>query len=128
MRLLQFHTPYIYVLVLCLKVGPFIIYEYCSNGQLRDYLESMRDQVTVETQERLLRFGLGVARGMDYLSQRKVRLKTNCYISTIDSSGYISIIDTSNYISIIWYILSAFSGSGSKAGDYGVYLCQKGEY
>ncbi|XP_053373176.1 fibroblast growth factor receptor-like isoform X2 [Mercenaria mercenaria] len=53
-------------------VGPFIIYEYCANGQMRDYLETMKNNVTLETLELQLRFGLGVARGMDYLAQRKI--------------------------------------------------------
>ncbi|XP_053373171.1 uncharacterized protein LOC128546533 [Mercenaria mercenaria] len=53
-------------------IGPFIIYEYCANGQMRDYLETMKNSLTVETLEQQLRFGLGVARGMDYLAQRKI--------------------------------------------------------
>ncbi|XP_060564264.1 fibroblast growth factor receptor 3-like [Ruditapes philippinarum] len=32
----------------------------------------MKDNITVETLERQLRFGLGVVRGMDFLAQRKV--------------------------------------------------------
>lgn len=39
---------------------------------MRDYLEKMKTNATVETQEQQLRFGLGVARGMDYLAQRGV--------------------------------------------------------
>ncbi|XP_053391930.1 uncharacterized protein LOC123531686 [Mercenaria mercenaria] len=54
------------------EIGPFIIYEFCSNGQLRDYLQTLRTNLTLETQERLQRFGLGVARGMEHLAQRKI--------------------------------------------------------
>lgn len=53
-------------------VGPFIILEYCSNGTLKDYLETAKNLATVEMQERLLRFGLGVAGGMEYLAGRKI--------------------------------------------------------
>lgn len=53
-------------------IGPFIIYEYCSNGPMRDYLHTLKNNVSVETHEQLLRFGLGIARGMDYLALKKI--------------------------------------------------------
>ncbi|XP_052812774.1 uncharacterized protein LOC128240260 isoform X2 [Mya arenaria] len=53
-------------------MGPFIIYEYCSNGQLSDYLQAMKSNMTLESQEILYRFGLGVARGMEYLAGKEV--------------------------------------------------------
>ncbi|XP_052278483.1 LOW QUALITY PROTEIN: uncharacterized protein LOC127876968 [Dreissena polymorpha] len=53
-------------------MGPFILFEYCSNGQLNEHLTTHRQNVTIEVQELLLRFGLQVARGMDYLAQRKI--------------------------------------------------------
>ncbi|XP_053373157.1 uncharacterized protein LOC123531756 [Mercenaria mercenaria] len=54
------------------EIGPFIIYEYCSNGKLSDYLQTLKTNLTIETQERLQRFGLGVARGMEHLAQRRI--------------------------------------------------------
>jgi hypothetical protein len=59
-------------------VGPFIIYEYCKNGQLSEYLQNIKD-LTLEENERLQRFGLGVARGMEHLAQRKVLLLIICF-------------------------------------------------
>ncbi|XP_052814816.1 uncharacterized protein LOC128241772 [Mya arenaria] len=53
-------------------MGPFIIYEYCSNGQLSDYLQTMKSNLTLESQEILYRFGLGVARGMEYLAGKEI--------------------------------------------------------
>lgn len=55
-----------------ISVGPFLIYEYCSNGQMRDHLEKMKTNATVETQKQQIRLGIGVARGMDYLAQKGV--------------------------------------------------------
>lgn len=53
-------------------IGPFIIFEHCRNGTLKDYLETAKNANTLEIQERCLRFGLGIARGMEYLAGRKI--------------------------------------------------------
>ncbi|XP_052809614.1 uncharacterized protein LOC128238075 [Mya arenaria] len=53
-------------------MGPIIIYEYCENGTLRDYLEKSRTNVTVQLQENLFRFGLDIAKGMEFLADRGV--------------------------------------------------------
>ncbi|XP_060604010.1 fibroblast growth factor receptor 2-like [Ruditapes philippinarum] len=54
------------------EIGQFLLYEFCSNGQLSDYLATMINQITVETHEKLLRFSLGIVKGMEYLAQRKI--------------------------------------------------------
>lgn len=56
------------------SVGPFIIYEYCEHGPLKDYLQSHRSNVTLEVQESLFRFGLAIAKGMEYLASKTVSL------------------------------------------------------
>ncbi|KAK3600804.1 hypothetical protein CHS0354_020481 [Potamilus streckersoni] len=53
-------------------IGPFMIYEYCENGSLRDYLESQRNSITMELQENLFRFGLDICKGMEFLVSRKI--------------------------------------------------------
>jgi hypothetical protein len=57
---------------LLFQVGPFMIYEYCENGNLRDYLESQRNNATMELQENMFRFGLDTCKGMEFLVSRKV--------------------------------------------------------
>ena len=56
-------------------VGPFIIYEYCEHGPLKDYLLSQKSNVTLEVQESLFRFGLDIAKGMEYLASKGVSLQ-----------------------------------------------------
>jgi hypothetical protein len=53
-------------------VGPFIVYEYCENGTLKDYLAENKNKITMELQEHLFRFGLDVAKGMEYLASKGV--------------------------------------------------------
>lgn len=55
-------------------MGPFIIYEYCENGTMKDYLVANKTNVTIELQENLFRFGLDIAKGMEYLGSKKVIL------------------------------------------------------
>ena len=57
-----------------ITVGPFILYEYCANGQLNEYLAGLQNEFNMEVMEKLLRFGVGVVRGMDYLASKNVRL------------------------------------------------------
>ncbi|WAR10287.1 RON-like protein, partial [Mya arenaria] len=52
-------------------VGPIIILEHCVNGQLNDYLQTNKSSITEESQD-LIRFGLGVARGMEYLAGKRI--------------------------------------------------------
>lgn len=52
-------------------MGPMIIYEFCEHGPLKDYL-SQASNVTIEVQEQLFRFGLDIAKGMEYLASKKV--------------------------------------------------------
>ena len=53
-------------------VGPMIIYEYCEQGPLKDYLQGHASNATLEVQEQLFRFGLDIAKGMEYLASKKV--------------------------------------------------------
>ncbi|XP_052806968.1 uncharacterized protein LOC128236139 [Mya arenaria] len=53
-------------------MGPMIINEFCENGTLRDYLENNKHKMTVEMQENLFRFGLDIAKGMEFLATRGV--------------------------------------------------------
>ncbi|KAL3832122.1 hypothetical protein ACJMK2_023795 [Sinanodonta woodiana] len=48
--------------------GPFVIYELCAKGTLKDYLESQRGHHTLDVQEKLYRFGLDICKGMQYLA------------------------------------------------------------
>ncbi|XP_060601820.1 uncharacterized protein LOC132755046 [Ruditapes philippinarum] len=53
-------------------MGPFIIYEFCENGTLRDYLAERKNNVTMELQENLFRFGLDIAKGMEFLAGKGI--------------------------------------------------------
>ncbi|KAK3603161.1 hypothetical protein CHS0354_042994 [Potamilus streckersoni] len=53
-------------------IGPFIVHEYCENGTLKEYLEKNKNNVTVELQELLFRFGLDIAKGMEYLAKKDI--------------------------------------------------------
>ncbi|KAK3603169.1 hypothetical protein CHS0354_043002, partial [Potamilus streckersoni] len=53
-------------------IGPFIIFEYCENGPLKDYLEKQKENITLQLQEELFRFGLDICKGMEYLVSKKV--------------------------------------------------------
>ena len=55
-------------------MGPFIIYEYCEHGPLKDYLQSQKSNVTLEVQENLFRFGLDIAKGMEFLASKGVSI------------------------------------------------------
>lgn len=59
-------------MVIAVSVGPFILLEYCVHGQLNEYLEEIRERLNVATMECLFRFGVGVARGMEYLASKDV--------------------------------------------------------
>ncbi|KAL3832351.1 hypothetical protein ACJMK2_024003, partial [Sinanodonta woodiana] len=53
-------------------IGPFIVFEHCWNGPLKDYLETQRKNITVQLQENLFRFGLDICKGMEYLASKKI--------------------------------------------------------
>ncbi|XP_053393446.1 uncharacterized protein LOC123564849 [Mercenaria mercenaria] len=53
-------------------MGPFILYEYCENGTLRDYLLERKDNVSMDLQENLFRFGLDIAKGMEFLAAKGI--------------------------------------------------------
>ncbi|XP_053393450.1 uncharacterized protein LOC123562440 isoform X2 [Mercenaria mercenaria] len=53
-------------------MGPFIIYEYCENGTMRDYLVDRKNNITLDLQENLFRFGLDIAKGMEYLAGKGI--------------------------------------------------------
>ncbi|XP_071156388.1 uncharacterized protein [Mytilus edulis] len=52
--------------------GPIMILEYCPKGVLKEFLESVRSNVTVDLEERLFRMTLAICEGMDYLSSQQV--------------------------------------------------------
>ncbi|WAQ93657.1 FER-like protein [Mya arenaria] len=45
---------------------------FCENGTLKDYLEKNKSNMNVEMQENLFRFGLDIAKGMEFLASRGV--------------------------------------------------------
>ena len=53
-------------------MGPFILYEYCERGALKEYLQEHQGDVNMEVHESLFRFGLDIAKGMEYLASKKV--------------------------------------------------------
>ncbi|XP_052223457.1 uncharacterized protein LOC127839217 isoform X2 [Dreissena polymorpha] len=53
-------------------IGPFIVHEHCENGTLKDYLAKQQGNVTIQLQDNLFRFGLDVAKGMEYLASKSV--------------------------------------------------------
>ncbi|KAL3832082.1 hypothetical protein ACJMK2_023760 [Sinanodonta woodiana] len=53
-------------------IGPFMLYEYCENGNLRDYLKAQRNNITLELQENMFRYGFDCCKGMEYLASRKI--------------------------------------------------------
>lgn len=53
-------------------VGPYMVLEYCQNGQLRDWLLQQKNKSTEETVELLYRISYGISKGMYYLEIKKV--------------------------------------------------------
>ncbi|XP_048244076.1 angiopoietin-1 receptor-like isoform X1 [Haliotis rufescens] len=53
-------------------LGPVMVLEYCENGQMDKWLRDHRDNVNVDTLERIQNFGLGIARGMEYLAKKGI--------------------------------------------------------
>lgn len=69
-----------------ISVGPFIIYEYCEKGTLKDYLVNNKTNLTIELQENLFRFGLDIAKGMEYLAGKGVNINSFFKYSFIGNS------------------------------------------
>ena len=57
-------------------VGPIIVYEYCEHGTLKDYLDQQQNNRNIELQELLFRFGLDIAKGMQYVASKGVLVIT----------------------------------------------------
>ena len=49
-----------------------MILEYCCKGVLKEFLVAVRENVTVEVEERLFRIVFGICQGMNYLASVKV--------------------------------------------------------
>ncbi|KAH3716737.1 hypothetical protein DPMN_059466 [Dreissena polymorpha] len=54
------------------SMGPFVLYEYCENGTLKEYLVQHKSNVTMEIQETLFRIGRDIAMGMEYLAGKGI--------------------------------------------------------
>lgn len=52
--------------------GPYMVLEYCQNGQLRDWLLQQKNKSTEETVELLYRISYGISKGMYYLEIKKL--------------------------------------------------------
>ena len=61
-------------------VGPYMVLEYCVNGQLRDWLLQQKNAVTEDTVELLHRITYGVSKGMYYLETKKVANFTQTFV------------------------------------------------
>ncbi|XP_052083561.1 angiopoietin-1 receptor-like [Mytilus californianus] len=52
--------------------GPMMILEYCSKGVLKQFLEAIKSNISVDIDERLYRIVFGICLGMDFLASKKV--------------------------------------------------------
>lgn len=52
--------------------GPYMVLEYCQNGQLRDWLLQQKNTSTEETVELLYRISYGISKGMYFLETKKL--------------------------------------------------------
>ena len=59
-----------------LSGGPMMILEYCSKGVLKEFLEAIRSNITIDVVERLYRMAFAICNGMDYLASKKVFKRT----------------------------------------------------
>ena len=53
-----------------------MILEYCSKGVLKEFLEAIRSNITMDIEERLCRMTFAICNGMDYLASQKVFKRT----------------------------------------------------
>ena len=84
MKIIGSHPNIINLIGCCTQTGPLnVIVEYAANGNLRDYLRTHRPSDVYEkpigrdvhkslTQEDLVKFSYQVAKGMAYLTSKKV--------------------------------------------------------
>jgi hypothetical protein len=49
-----------------------MVLEYCKNGTLKQYLQTVRECFDTEIADRLARIAYGICLGMDYLASRDV--------------------------------------------------------
>ena len=63
-----------------------MIYQYCELGPLKDYLQGQAANITLELQEQLFRFGLDIAKGMEFLASKKVDKRSTTVPFTIPQS------------------------------------------
>ena len=101
MKIIGHHVNILNILGCCTQDGPlYMIVEYCSKGNLRDFLKSRRppdsgyekpidyvinpEHVQL-TQTQLVSFAYQVARGMEYLTSKKVC--TQNWIFFVSQSG-----------------------------------------
>lgn len=98
MKVIGKHKNIINLLGVCTQEGPlFVIVEYASKGNLREFLRARRpptpedDFDLTKVPEELLSFkdlvscAYQVARGMEYLESKKVRCQLNAYLSFVTS-------------------------------------------
>ncbi|CAG2209266.1 CD332 [Mytilus edulis] len=52
--------------------GPMMILEYCSKGVLKQFLEAIKSNISVDIDERLSRMVFGICLGMDFLASKQV--------------------------------------------------------
>ncbi|XP_061168936.1 uncharacterized protein LOC133178201 [Saccostrea echinata] len=52
--------------------GPYMVFEYCTRGQLRDWLLQQKNESTEEIVELLYRIVYGISKGMYYLETKKI--------------------------------------------------------
>ncbi|XP_071137082.1 uncharacterized protein [Mytilus edulis] len=53
-------------------LGPYMVLEYCEEGNLRDWLLKKKDKIGDEMIEQLFQIVFGVATGMEYLASKKI--------------------------------------------------------
>ncbi|XP_076094995.1 uncharacterized protein LOC143065351 isoform X2 [Mytilus galloprovincialis] len=52
--------------------GDIMVLEYCDNGTLKQYLDSVRECFTAEISDKLARLAYGICLGMDYLASKEI--------------------------------------------------------
>ncbi|CAC5371428.1 Tyrosine-protein kinase receptor Tie-1,Mast/stem cell growth factor receptor-related protein Kit,Platelet-derived growth factor receptor alpha,Vascular endothelial growth factor receptor 2,Mast/stem cell growth factor receptor kita,Vascular endothelial growth factor receptor 1,Vascular endothelial growth factor receptor 3 [Mytilus coruscus] len=52
--------------------GPMMILEYCSKGVLKQFLEAIKSNMSIDIEEKLFRMVFGICQGMDFLASKQV--------------------------------------------------------
>lgn len=73
-----------------------MVLEYCDNGTLKQYLDSVRECFTAEISDKLARLAYGICLGMDYLASKEVSLFLYFYIFSISPNGRALLFSLSN--------------------------------